>query len=173
MIFFAYLNALTILDETLGKSLKGPLMRMLVNNVVYASAILFLAALAIYALATSRLRIPGFTDEPWTYGMVMAFAMLGDSIVMVFNAHRTTRSLIRVKFPVDTYLRTSLAAFVVLVIMMPFSFVSSVWKALALVILAGLSYLGLAYVLDGFTRTLVLKAVKELKNVIFRGSETT
>jgi len=157
----------------LGKSLKGPLTRMLVSNVVYASAILSLAALALYALATLRLRIPGFTDEPWALGMIMAFAMLGDSIVMVFNAHRTTNSLIRVRFPVDTYLRNSLAAFVVLVTMMPLSFVSSVWRALALVIVAGLFYLGLAYVLDGFTRTLLLKTIRELKNVIIGGSETT
>ncbi len=57
--------------------------------------------------------------------------------------------------------------------MMPLSFVSSVWKALALVIVAGLSYLGLAYVLDGFTRTLLLKTIRELKNVIIGGSETT
>jgi hypothetical protein len=57
--------------------------------------------------------------------------------------------------------------------MMPLSFVSSVWKALALVIVAGLSYLGLAYVLDGFTRTLLQRTVRELKNVIIRGSETS
>jgi len=169
----AYYSALLILDETLGKSLKSPLTRMLVRNVVYASAILFFAALTLYALATSRLRILGFTDEPWAFGMVMALAMLGDSIVMVFNAHRTTRSLTRIKFPVGNYLRNSLAAFVVLVAMMPLSFVSSIWKALALVIVAGLSYLGLAYVLDGFTRTLLLKTVRELKNVIIRGLETT
>jgi hypothetical protein len=40
-----------------------------------------------------------------------------------------------------------------------------------LVIVAGLSYLGLSYVLDGFTRTLLQRTVRELKNVIIRGSE--
>jgi hypothetical protein len=166
MTFMAYYNALVVLDTTLGKSLTGPMGRMLLYNVIFAIIPLSVASVLLFLVSKGFFEVSGLTDQPWFYGLVMASAMLTNSVLMVVNAHQVTNRIVKVDFPGRNFVNASVAVAIAAGAFLPFSFVSSVWKAFVVVLSAGVLYLLISYLIDDYTKLLVARTLQEIKRVI-------
>ncbi|MGC9105152.1 MAG: hypothetical protein ACP5HQ_01835 [Thermoprotei archaeon] len=168
MAFMTYYYALIALDTTLGKSLKGPMGTMLLYNVVFAVFPLSVVSVVLLLVSRGLIEVRGLTDQPWFFGLVMALAMLTNSVLMVMNAHQVTNRIVKVMFPSRSFLNAAVAVTIAVGPFLPVSFVSSISKAIVIELSAGLLYILVSYLIDDYTRLLVVRTLQEIKRVIFR-----